>query len=215
MVCFPGGAGGHFIANLCSLLLFGRIFSNVKPDGSMHGGGINFIQHPKSLEGRSLDRSIESYKQELEVIESLKDFEIAIGHFRYLNKLVAINKKVIYISFENDDKRKINYNVRKKTNIFSISEQHYNAIKGSDWPNYSEYLLGNISDEFIDFRQNKDLLEDWFYEFPQNFENVCEIKFKEIGAGNELLTKLCKFLNTTSNIEFASNLIKQYREKNV
>lgn len=212
---FSWGTGGHFIANVCSLLLFGKTFSNVNHDGSMHGIGTNvFIQHPKSLEGRSLDRSIESYRQELEVIESLKDFEIAIGHLRYVNELVAVNKKVIYITFEVDDKEKIYSNLHRKTDIFSVTEQHYNAIKGSDWPDYAEHIAGNVSNEFLFDRQDKDWLTDWFYELPNDSSNICEITFKDIYFENNLIEKICKFLNTNSNLDVAKKLIKEYREKN-
>lgn len=214
VVCFPGGASGHFIANLCSLLLFNVIPSQVLPNGSMHDNNNNFIKHPLSLEGRILDKSIDSYKQELNVIQELKNFSIAIGHFRYVNELVATNKQVIYITFDNDDKEKIYYNLKRKTDPNLISEQHYNAIKGSDWPSFSEHLNGNISPEFFSDRQNKDWLSDWFYKLPQNSNNTCEIKFKEIIFGEKLLEKLCSFLSTKQNIDAASSLIKQYRKNN-
>lgn len=174
----------------------------------MHDRAMLYL--PKfSLDGRILDKSQESYQQELEVINAMPEFEISIGHYRYVKDLVRVGKKVIYITFDQDDKQTIYSRLDKKASISDITEYHYNTLKGVDWPSYNEFKNGNIPLEMI---HGKDWLSDWFYVLPESKSNICEIQFKEIMTGDTLFSKLSNFLNFTEINHQVTDLINNYRK---
>lgn len=162
-----------------------------------------------SLDGRILDKSKESYQQELKVINAMPEFEISIGHYRYVKDLVSIGKKVIYITFDQNDKQTIYSRLDKKVSILNVTEYHYNTIRGVDWPSYDEFKNGNIPPEMLDA---KDWLSDWFYALPETKSNICEIKFKEIISGDALYSKLSNFLNCSGSQQQVNDLINEYRK---
>ena len=210
IICFPGGAGGHFIAAVCTSLLYGKNIT-VDDNGSCHG--LDYSRIENALDGRILDRSEISRVQELNVIQSMHDFDISLGHFRYLDLLTEHHKKCIYITFSENDKELIYKKLHDKTNPMSISKKHYETIMGVDWPSYDEFLQGNIHKEFLHDRYKKDWLADWFYVLPKDLRNVCEITFKEIYYGENLISKLCAFLSCNNHLDTTTKLIKEYRSK--
>ena len=85
IICFAGGTGGHFIGSICWNLLFKKKFS-VLSDGSMHSFRSKY-QKSNFLSGRLLDLSDRSFQQESDVINTIGNVDIVLGHFRNLKLL--------------------------------------------------------------------------------------------------------------------------------
>jgi hypothetical protein len=212
VICFPGGAGGHFITGICRYLLNTEKLKLSK-SGDAHSAQ-SPTQSPLYLEGRLLDLSVNSYQQELELIDALGDVDIITTHFRNLLALVKQNKKVIYITVSDEDRHILYKRIKIKVPV-TVSELHYNAIAGSEWPSYAEYINGNIVDELKPDYQY-DWMKDWYYIMPQTtYDNLYEIKFSDILNGTLNIDKLSEFLNVTNfDKEYLDAIIKEYIELN-
>jgi hypothetical protein len=89
VLCFAGGTGGHFIANLCHTLLY-QTSHKTLDNGSVHSLNSKISSY---LSGRLLDNSIDSFIQEYNVINGMGEVDLALGHFRNLSLLQQQGKK--------------------------------------------------------------------------------------------------------------------------
>ena len=208
VICFPGGAGGHFIASICSALLNDDSYG-VLNNGSMHA----FPNKDRSA--RPLDTSLDSLIQEYQYLNNLTDFEIMIGHFRNLVLLQQLGKKIIYIEFNAHNKEEINRRKNRKVSNRKINKEVYNMLSGDSWPTWEDYRSGVIVPELdsniAGINGNNDL-DDWYYIIPSNCDNLCKISFDEILDGYEFVNKLVNFLNVSQfDEQKIYNMIDIYR----
>jgi len=225
IVCFPGGAGGHFVAALCVQLLYPNFSYNVNEDGSLHYTFEGYeINDPRLMFQHSGKQ--ENLDAEVELIRNLPDFDYACAHLQRVDELSAKNKKVVYITFEPDDKDRIYSNVKSKMPLehslksYINNKDRYDAVKGSSWPTWEEFREGNICEELSRTLADPEshdnpFLDDWKYTLPDISNNICEIKYKEVLNGTELLNKLLAFLDIRQyNIDKINLFIDNYRNKN-
>lgn len=213
VICFAGGSGGHFIANLCHLLLYQTSYK-ILDNGSVHSLNSNISSY---LSGRLLDNSINSFIQEYNVINTMGDVNLALGHFRNLNLLQQQGKKVIYIEFQSHHKEEIYRRLHKKVSNQELTKETYDMLAGADWPTWQEYQNGAEVTELdplgVGIRGHDDL-DDWYFILPVDQTNLCKITFDEILQGHEIVDKLVDFLNITNvNTEQIYTMIDEYQRK--
>ena len=178
IICFPGGAGGHFIANLCCFLLHEKI-SKIDATGAYHASN-NYISQVDDI---SLDLTPHSYQQEYNLIQAVPAHPgIILGHLRNLKLLQELGKKVIFISFLEQHKIEIKRRLHRKKSNKSINKITYKVIAGVDWPSWEEYVNGAAVEELdpngVGITGKNDL-DDWYYIMPVNTKNMFEIKMSE------------------------------------
>jgi hypothetical protein len=214
VLCFAGGTGGHFIANLCHTLLYQTSYK-ILDDGSVHSLNSKISSY---LSGRLLDNSIDSLIQEYNVINSMGEVDLALGHFRNLSLLQQQGKKVIYIEFQSYHKEEIYRRLHKKvSNKEVLTKETYDMLAGADWPSWEEYQTGAEVSELdplgVGLKQ-KDDLGEWYFILPVNQTNICKITFDEILRGYELVDKLADFLKITDvDKDKIRAIINEYRGK--
>jgi hypothetical protein len=187
VICFPGGTGGNFIGALCSHLMF-----NTPMDIDAVGSAHSFTNCIRYLDDHLLDHSIESYSQELTFINKMKEFNLALAHFRNLAALSKKNKKIIYITFKEENIPILLKRLNSKIDNTVIPKK-YALMAGADWPSYEDYLSGVEIPELKELRNQ--FINDWYYIMPAVKKNVCEITFDELNNGYEIVDKLVNFLN--------------------
>ena len=214
VLCFAGGTGGHFIANLCHTLLYQTSYKTLD-NGSVHSLNSKISSY---LSGRLLDNSIDSFIQEYHVINGMGEVDLALGHFRNLSLLQQQGKKVIYIEFQSHHKEEIYRRLHKKVNNQKmLTKETYDMLAGADWPTWQEYQNGAEVSELdpsgVGLKQNDDL-GDWYFILPAIQANICKISFDEILFGYTLVNKLSDFLNITNvDLEQIYTIINEYRGK--
>jgi hypothetical protein len=212
IICFPGGAGGHFIANLCCFLLHEKI-SKIDATGAYHNS-INYISQVDDI---PLDLTPCSYQQEYNLIQALPAHpSIILGHLRNLKLLQELGKKVIFISFLDHDKIEIKRRLHRKKSNKSINKITYEILAGVDWPSWEEYVNGATVNE-LDTNSvgltGKNELDAWYYIMPNDTKNMFEIKFEDIVlSGYGFVDGLAHFLNVTEfNKSKIYAIIDEYR----
>lgn len=204
IVCFPGGAGGHFVASVVNYLIHGKEFS-IDQNGSMHSSTVM-----RYLDGYLLDDSMESIVQELVDIGRLPNFDLAVSHFRNIPALLKQNKKVVYIDIDANDIPEVARRLRMKMSQL-INVDTYNILKGTEWPDYESYTHDTVPEDVNNFRIQ--FLKNWFYVVPVNKDNVFKINFNEM-CSEKWVIELAKFLDIhTYNTEFIKTILKAYQEK--
>jgi hypothetical protein len=203
IICFPSGAGGHFIANLCCFLLHKKI-NKIDATGSYHNHSNNYISHVDDipLDLISLDLTPYSYQQEYNLIQAVPAYpSIILGHLRNLKLLQELGKKVIFISFLEQHKIEIKRRLHRKISNKSINKIRYEILAGADWPSWEEYVNGAAVEELDPNGlgiTGKNDLDDWYYIMPVNTKNMFEIKFEDIvSTGYGFVDGLAHFLNVT------------------
>jgi len=234
MVCFPPGSGGHFVYSICTLL-FDPEIKNYKTskNGSMHNNGL-FNKFFIDLTKYGLVLEHNNYEEEKKFIESSSEVfqsdEPILGHIRQIGVLSKI-KKVVYITFEEDDKDTIYDRIYTKALTDQVRAMQVFTKEAADkyllwkskcdvndtWPTWDEFRAGNIPEDLImhPSKTDRPLLNDWYYVLPDVKENICEITFKQILNGNEMLEKLVDFLQIKQyNKDKLNQFINDYRTKN-
>lgn len=185
----------------------------------MHSFRSNY-QKSNFLSGRSLDLSDRSFQQESDAINTMGNVDIVLGHFRNLKLLEEKNKKIIYITFKNDQLDTIEKRRLKKrswTAGTKRTKKLYDAIAGADWPTWEEYINGAIVKELETDQQDingiKDLYE-WYYIMPADTKNLFEIKFEDIVSGNIPINELANFLGVAEfDKDYIEFIINDYKNK--
>jgi ribose 5-phosphate isomerase RpiB len=203
IICFPGGSGGHLIANICANILYSTPISILK-NGSVHS-----FRCSKYLDNIKLDCSTESFLQELADIQRLPDFDLAIAHYRNIMSLREKNKKIIYISIDESDIGNISNRLQLKMSDL-INQETYNTLKGSDWPEYGSKVDSNVPDDLNELRLR--FFKNWYYIVPVNKTNILEIPFKNL-THQHTIDSIAKFLNiSTFNKQYITDKLHEYQE---
>lgn len=205
IICFPGGSGGHLVAGMCKYLLYKEKFA-IKENGSVHD-----VQCDKFLEGRPLDNSLESIVQEYVDINRLKNFDIALAHFRNLSLLSANGKRVVYIDIDQNDIETIAKRLRVKMSDL-MNESTYHVLKGADWPSYhsvTEIDLPDINELRIKF------LKNWYYTLPVDQSNILKVKFNQL-SDPKWCMDLARFLQVDDfDKNFIVEILDKYTSKHI
>ena len=199
VVCFAGGSGGFFVANLCQFLLYKKT-SSVSFDGSYHETSLP-SQKSSYLLGWPVDLSSDSFMYEYNTINNLPNLDIICSHFRNLALLQKNNKRIIYIDFQSHHVTELKSRLHRKLANVPLIETQYNVLAGVDWPTWKEYLNGAKVDELDSVGKLKDShpLDDWYYILPTNQDNICKIDFEDILSNDyTFVDKLADFLNVTA-----------------
>lgn len=206
VICFPSGAGGHLIGTVCKVLL-GYPESFPDQNGAMHSA--------KSLSGFIHVNA--SLSQDTIIRQKLPKRDVIIGHFTNVELLVEVGRKVIYITFTQDDLDEIVYRSNKKTQVNLKDRNTYTLLAGESWPPYEEFLAGALIPEtqqqWVVTRQHYD---HWEYNLPQDKINTLEVKFSSIISGYELIDDIANFMNIENYTkEKLVNLLDRYRQANI
>jgi hypothetical protein len=132
VVCFPGGAGGHFLGFIIRSLLEKKLISTT--------GQSNFHQLFKNeqsfLNFSFLDTEQHSHEEELCYIDQINSrFNIVLGHFRNVSAVHKIHHcKTVVVTVDNGDHELLVRRVLKEAIDHNFEGVKYQDIRGADWP---------------------------------------------------------------------------------
>ena len=173
-ICFAGGTGGHFVLHVCSHILQNTDII-INRNGSCHQRchikNTLFVADQYALDLHGLT-------QEKVYLQSLSHYDFILGHMRDLNTLSKLCNRVIYIDFNKADIYKFTKNLYNKTNTIDITEQTYNILKGTDWPEYGHPLPQYIIEEIKEL--NIKHYKDWLWLMPEKPKNLFKIDFSNL-----------------------------------
>jgi hypothetical protein len=193
LICFPPGAGGSFVASLVKHLQSGHSVK-LSALGHAHNNNIPWVSNLLNARGFSAD--LENFCFELFEIQQMGDHQIALCHFRNINKCMQHAEKVIYIDFDFASIDIIQKKAEFKNQIEILPEQDYDRIKGENWPSYEQFVQGQVVPEL--WQHVRSPLYDWYWVLPKNTNNnLHRVCFENIfGIDPNWIHELGKFLQT-------------------
>jgi hypothetical protein len=132
VICFPGGAGGHYVGYLIHHLLTQTTCESL-PQFNFH----QLSPYNRSFLNFSfLDHSGHSQQEELSYIQQIcSGDQLVIGHFRNVSAIYQQHKaKIVCIHVGNNTKDLLVNRVLKEAIDLNFDQVKYNDIRGSAWP---------------------------------------------------------------------------------
>ena len=200
-ITHPGGSGGHFIAQLCSHLLYNTNI-NISEQGDCH-----------DITSRIFRFGIAD--TDLDYIENL---DISLIHVQDLKTLEVLKGKTIYItldSLEDIDEcnKRLDRKVKKTKDYFSQSG--YDLVRGIDWPSFEDVTdrdLNRLTKELS--QMNLSHLNSWKYKQPTKTDKFLRIRFSEL-TNPKQIDRLSAFLEKApTSREYLLNKLEEYEQRN-
>jgi hypothetical protein len=195
VVCFPGGAGGHYVGYLIEHLLTQTHCEDCAQ--------VNFHRLLKGnrsfLNFSFLDHHIHSQQEELVYIRQIAaNDQLVLGHFRNLSAIYQQHRaRIICIRVGDHTKDLLVNRVIKEAIDHNFSQVKYNDVRGDDWPkqnpgykNLPKWIQLEIQSML--YR----MFEYWNNQIDtSNIDptDILEISSDEIFDG-DIIDPLCKFL---------------------
>jgi hypothetical protein len=132
VICFPGGAGGHYVGYLIHHLL-NQTACDILPQFNFHQ---IFAGRRSFLNFSFLDHGRHSQEEELSYIQQIspKD-QLVIGHFRNANAIYQQHRaKIICVHVGNKTKDLLVNRVLKEAIDHNFNQVKYNDVRGYAWP---------------------------------------------------------------------------------
>lgn len=132
VVCFPGGAGGHFLGFVIRSLLEQKLIITI--------GQSNFHQlfqgEQSFLNFSFLDNEQHSHQEELCIIDQINhECKIVLGHFRNVDAVYKIHLcKTVAVTVDADHHELLVRRVLKEAIDYNFDGIKYQDIRGADWP---------------------------------------------------------------------------------
>jgi hypothetical protein len=202
-VCFPPGAGGHFVGSLIKSVLDGK---EIIVDSSGHA---HHNQLPKLLLGltkKGTNLTLDSYCYEYFELTESAVHPVAVGHVRNLVRCLDKYSRIVYITFTEQDVPVLRKNYFGKNNIVKIPEIDYNKIKGESWPSYQDYVAGTPVPELAEHSDSP--IEAWYWVLPACSDRLHEIAYQKIvGESSRWIEDLFVFLDIDLSNQQYENLV--------
>jgi hypothetical protein len=203
-VCFPPGAGGHFVGSLIKSVVTNHSIV-IDESGHAHHNQLPILL--LGLTKNGIDQTIDSYCYEhVELTQSLVH-PVAVGHVRNLVQCLNKYDRVVYITFTPEDIPTLKKKYFSKNAIVKVSEIDYNKIKGESWPLYSQYLTGTEVPELSEHVDSP--IESWYWIVPAYASKLHEIPYQDVvGESTVWISKLFEFLEITLTDTQQTNLLE-------
>jgi hypothetical protein len=169
--------------------------------GDSHRNGI------AKITPTSLDKTLESYLEERELLLNFATQPIIKAHVRNIPLCLDITDKVVYINFQEKDIPQITLNYFSKNNITFLPEQDYNNMRGKDWPTYQQYVNGAVVAELVDHQLGP--AHEWYWILPIDQQRLHKIEFIDLFSDSkQWIHDLVNFLGLNLDLEQQQYLIE-------
>ena len=216
-VCYPGGAGGNFVASVLDHALFNKKFK-VSSNGNCDDNDLSKLPHyiPSG--------AIHSQRQELDLIEYYIQNEkintIGYGHIRNLIALQETNYNFWFIKIVYDATRNLECEIlcellTSKKNLDCALKNCYDQVRDSSWPQ-----------NFEDFKQHPESIKKYHQAIINGYKNwywvenhhtkirTIELSLSDIFLG-KISTKLSQWfdLSVCNKLDYAQNIYQDINQK--
>lgn len=216
-VCYPGGAGGSFVASALRHAIFNTKFI-VSSNGHCHNNQLNQFQHfvPNG--------TIQSQRNELLLIEqNIKGKQIdniVHGHIRNLVALQESNYdfwfiKIVYDATKNLECEILCDLLTTKVNWYTALKDCYDQLRGPSWPQTFDDFKQNPENMKLYHQATLNGYKNWFWvENHHTKIRTIELSLGDIFLG-KISTRLCQWfdLSVCKKLDYAQSVYQDINHK--